>query len=118
MSPNLRDGSWTAIDAIQIGRRFRKDLGDLDALAASIKDVGLLHPIVITPDRHLIAGQRRLAACKRLGWPDVPTTVVDLDQIILGEFAENEYRKDLTLTEKAAIIEALRPKLEAAAKKR
>jgi ParB-like chromosome segregation protein Spo0J len=106
-------------ESIVVGNRFRKELGDLDGLAKSIEEVGLLHPIVISEDGYqLIAGQRRLAACKQLGMSTVPVTIIDLDEIIRGEFAENEYRKDLDPGEKVAIAEALRPKLEAAAKER
>ena len=38
------------VESIQVGRRHRRDLGDLDALAASIERDGLLQPITITPD--------------------------------------------------------------------
>ena len=38
------------IAAIRLGERHRKEMGDLDRLARSIADVGLLQPIVITPD--------------------------------------------------------------------
>ncbi len=59
------------IDQIQIGFRYRKDLGDLKTLAQSIGEVGLLHPVVVTPKGRLIAGQRRLEACRLLGWADI-----------------------------------------------
>ena len=36
------------IDRIQVGYRYRKDLGDLRALADSIAEVGLLHHVVVT----------------------------------------------------------------------
>jgi len=91
------------IDAIRIGERHRKYLGNLEALAQSIADVGLLHPVVVTPDGMLIAGQRRLAAVSILGWADVPVTVVDLEDIVLGERAENMARLDFTPTEAVAI---------------
>jgi ParB family chromosome partitioning protein len=61
---------------IRIGQRHRRDLGDIDALAASISEVGLLHPVVVTPDGRLIAGQRRLEACRSLGWSEVTATVI------------------------------------------
>ncbi len=48
-----------AMSSIKIGARARKALGDLDGLAASIQANGLLHPLVITPTRELIAGERR-----------------------------------------------------------
>jgi hypothetical protein len=38
-----------AHDEIQVGFRYRKDLGDLRTLADSIAEVGLLHPVVVTP---------------------------------------------------------------------
>ena len=50
------------VESIQVGRRHRRDLGDLDALAASIERDGLLQPITITPDGLLVCGVRRLAA--------------------------------------------------------
>ena len=95
------------IDAIIIGERYRHKMGDIDGLAQSIAEVGLLHPIVVTPDGHLIAGARRTEACKRLGWTDIPATVVDLDDIMRGETAENVHRKDFTPTEAVAIGRAL-----------
>ena len=36
------------ITDIKIGNRFRKDLGDIDSLAESIKELGLIEPIVIS----------------------------------------------------------------------
>lgn len=66
------------IEDIRVGERHRKELGDVGALAASIKDIGLLHPIVVTPDGRLIAGERRIEACKRLGWLEIPVRVIDL----------------------------------------
>lgn len=59
------------IDII-VNDRIRKDLGELDKLCNSIKEYGLIQPIVLTvtdrPDEiELVAGGRRLAALKRLG---------------------------------------------------
>jgi ParB family chromosome partitioning protein len=86
------------------GARHRRDMGDIDSPATSITEVGLLHPIVIRVDGTLIAGERRLAACKRLGWVQIPVTVVDLNNIVQGELAENAIRKDFLPSE----IEAIR----------
>jgi N6-adenosine-specific RNA methylase IME4/ParB-like chromosome segregation protein Spo0J len=103
----IEQTSVVEVASIRIGERHRKDLGDVDGLAASIRDVGLLHPVVVTPDRRLIAGRRRLEAVSRLGWAEVPARVVDLEDIVLGEDAENRHRKDLTPTEAVAIAQAL-----------
>ena len=106
------------INKIRVRNRYRKNLGDIGPLAASIKELGLLHPIVIRPDGRLIAGERRLAACKQLGWKTVPVTRVDLNEVIRGEFAENAYRKDFLPSEIEAIRRALEPYEKAAAKER
>jgi ParB family chromosome partitioning protein len=65
-----------AIATIKVGKRHRRDPGDIDALAASIADIGLLHPIIVNEQGLLLAGARRLAACKRLGWKKIPVNVV------------------------------------------
>jgi ParB family transcriptional regulator, chromosome partitioning protein len=64
------------IDSIRVGKRFRKDMGDIDGLAANMDQLGLLQPISIFPDGTLIAGERRLRAAKQLGWKKIPVTVV------------------------------------------
>ncbi len=97
------------IDQIQIGFRYRKDLGDVRALAASIAEVGLLHPVVVTTSGRLIAGQRRMEACRLLGWTEVPVTVVDLLQAARGEAHENFVRKDLLPSEIVALKRAIEP---------
>ena len=80
--------------------------------------VGLLHPVVVRPDGLLIAGERRLVACRQLGWSDVPVTEVDLEQVARGELAENADRKDFLPSEIDAIRKAVAPIEEAAAKER
>ena len=81
-----------------VGERHRRDIGDLDALARSIADHELLHPVVVRPDGQLIAGERRLRAAQLLGWTEIPVTVVNLDAVVKGEFAENAHGKDFTLS--------------------
>src|SRR5215831_2363684 len=107
-----------AINKIKVRSRFRKNLGDINSLATSIEEVGLLHPIVVRADGRLIAGERRLAACKKLNWKSVPVTVLDLNEVIRGEFAENAHRKDFLPSEIDAIRRALLPIEKAAAKER
>jgi ParB/RepB/Spo0J family partition protein len=106
------------ISSIGIGPRYRRDLGDIDGLARSISEVGLLHPIVVRADGTLIAGSRRLAAVKKLGWESIPVTVVDLVEIARGEFAENAESKDFLPTAIDAIRRALEPTAKTAAKGR
>jgi N6-adenosine-specific RNA methylase IME4 len=95
------------VDSIRVGERHRKDLGDIEGLARSINEIGLLHPIVVRPDGTLIAGERRLAACRLLGWQEVPVTVIDLENVVKGERDENMARKDFTPSEAVAIWQAM-----------
>ena len=58
------------------------------------------------------------AALQALGWREVPVTVVDLDKIVRGEFAENAHRKHFLPSEIDAIRRTLEPIERAAAKER
>lgn len=91
-----------AIDQIKVRNRVRKDAGDIEALAASLSAHGLLHPIVLGRDNELIAGGRRLAAAKRLGWKTISAVIVDVekkaDKLEL-ELEENVQRSALSYME-------------------
>lgn len=87
--------------------RIRKDYGDIDELATSIKDLGLLQPIVIKLDGTLIAGGRRLRAMRKLGWVDVPVTYFEVaDDVTLRilEVEENVRRKQMTWQERVLAV--------------
>jgi hypothetical protein len=43
------------IGDVHVGKHYRRGLGDLAGLAASIAEIGLLQPVVIRPDGKLIA---------------------------------------------------------------
>jgi ParB family chromosome partitioning protein len=84
-------------------------LGDADLaeLADSLREHGLVQPIVVRArgDRYqLIAGQRRLAAARKLGWERVPARVLEVEDRQMAEIAivENLQRRDLDALEKAA----------------
>jgi len=101
--------STMPVDAIRVGKRYRQHLGDIGALAASIAEHGLLHPIVVTSEGLLVAGERRLAAVRALGWATVPVTIVDPADLLRAESDENTVRQDFTPSEAVAIADALRP---------
>jgi ParB family chromosome partitioning protein len=98
-----------SVDKIVIDERhrIRKDAGDLTSLIASIQKVGLLNPIVVTEDYRLVAGFRRLSACRKLGWNEIEANVVsykdDLLLLLDAEVEENLVRKDFTAEEIMAI---------------
>jgi ParB family chromosome partitioning protein len=111
------------VDRVVIGDRHRKDMGDLDALAQSIREVGLLQPIVVKElkggpgaaenDRYLlIAGERRLRAVRdKLKHRCIDAYHVtgfgQAADLLRAERDENTCRKDFTPTEAVAIGKAL-----------
>jgi ParB family chromosome partitioning protein len=96
------------ISSIVVGDRFRKEMGDLEGLAESIAELGLLQPIGVTDDFTLIFGERRLRACRDLlGMTEIEVRIIDMPNIVVGENAENEVRKDFTPSERVAIAQAI-----------
>ena len=90
------------LDAINAAGHPRADLGDLARLAESMRAVGLLQPVVVDEWGNLVAGRRRLAAAKLLGWSDIPALVMAFadDAAALAAFRdENIQRKPLTAAE-------------------
>lgn len=90
------------ISEVITGKRMRQ-IGDVSELADSIQEIGLLNPITITKDRRLIAGERRLEACRKLGWTHIQVTEVDLKELDkeLAEIDENLIRSQLTELEES-----------------
>lgn len=108
MAENIID---VQIDLINTNGRFRKDFGDIPALAKSIGELGLLQPIGIDAGYRLVFGERRLRAFKHLGRQDIPARFVNLESLLSGEYAENEFRKDFTMSERVEIGKALEGEL-------
>lgn len=83
------------------------DETEIDSLADSLQEHGLLQPVVVrrVDERYqLVAGERRLRAAIKAGWADVPVQVIEADDRQTAELAivENLQRKDLNPLEKAA----------------
>lgn len=92
----------------------RVEIGDLNDLTASIKEKGVLEPLLVKPSRingrwMIIAGERRWRASKAAGLREVPCIVMDVDDKAIAEIAliENMQRKDLTAWEEADGLAAL-----------
>ena len=83
-----------SISDIKIGKRFRKDLGDISNLARSIERHGLLHPVVISENNDLICGRRRIAAYSKLDRTEIEANVTSsADSAGEAEADENIVRK-------------------------
>ena len=91
------------------------NMEELDVLSKSIAQNGLLSPITVRRDPtgggryFLIAGERRLLACRRLGWEEVPAIVSDAPEANAAVLTliENLHRQDLNCFEEAEGIYAL-----------
>lgn len=105
-----------AVDSLQPGKyqpRTRMDPGSLEELAASIKEQGVMQPILVRPvggGRHeIIAGERRWRAAQLAELADVPCLVREIpDEAALAmSLIENIQREDLNPLEEAAGIQRL-----------
>ena len=85
----------------------RVEIGDLTELTNSIKQNGVLEPLLVKPRGDgtwmIIAGERRWRASNLAGLTEVPCIEFDIDEKTIAEIAliENLQRKDLTVWEEA-----------------
>jgi ParB family transcriptional regulator, chromosome partitioning protein len=111
--PGVREVPITQIEPNPYQPRSHFDEESLAGLTASIREVGVLQPILvreIAPDRFaLIAGERRWRASKRAGLQFIPTIVRDVsDELTLQHaLVENLHRDDLNPLEEAAAYQQL-----------
>lgn len=92
----------------------RVEFGDLDDLVASIREKGILEPLLVRPSEvggrfMIISGERRFRAAGIAGLPEVPCIEMDVDDQAVAEIAliENLQRKDLTPFEEADGLQLL-----------
>ena len=94
----------------------RSEFGDLTELTESIKEKGVLEPLLVKPTDDgkfmIIAGERRWRASQLAGLTEVPCIEMELDEKSVAEIAliENLQRKDLTVWEEADGLAALKEK--------
>lgn len=97
---------------ISAGRNVRVDLTNLDSLARSIEIVGLLQPLIVVPvdvgdatkGVEVIAGHRRLAACRQIGYDPVECALRARGSErwrLHAQLAENLERQTMTQLEQA-----------------
>ena len=92
---------------LQPRRQFVKE--SLEELTNSIKERGIIQPIVVRPDKssegkyEIIAGERRWLAAQNAGLHEIPVVILNVDDVKSLEFAivENVQRQDLNPIEEA-----------------
>ena len=85
------------------------DKSSLEELTNSIKEQGVIQPIVVRPDKsseakyEIVAGERRWLASQNAGLHEVPVVILDIDDVKSLEFSivENVQRQDLNPIEEA-----------------
>lgn len=95
--------------------RKKFDNLDLEELANSIKERGILQPIIVRHSKdengkyEIVAGERRWQAAQRAGLHEIPVIIIDIDNLKSLEFAiiENVQRKDLNIIEEATSYQRL-----------
>ena len=109
------DTKMLHISEVRVAERIRKDNGGLEELANDIREHGLINPITVMEQTEggyvLIAGLRRLKATEQLGAKEIRATVMtalEADEMLMLEIAENEQRKEFTVSEKLAFAEKLK----------
>ena len=109
------DTKMLHISEVRVAERIRKDNGGLEELANDIHEHGLINPITVMEQSEggyvLIAGLRRLKAMERMGAKEIRATVMtalEADEMLVLEIAENEQRKEFTVSEKLAFAEKLK----------
>jgi ParB family chromosome partitioning protein len=91
------------------------DAASISELAGSIRSAGLLQPVILRPitgsrdQFELIAGERRLRACKSLDWTKIPAIVTNATDQDAGVWAliENVHRSDLNPMDRALSLKQL-----------
>jgi len=108
--PNVRMIAINKLDPNP--RQARSELGDIRDLMSSIKEKGVLEPILVRPKDgryEIIAGERRYIASKKVGLKEMPCIEMEVEDNEAMEISliENLQRKNLDVFEEADGLQAL-----------
>jgi len=107
------------VPEIEIGKLFvgkcnvRKEVGDISELIESVRQVGILEPLIVRPTRtnkyEIVVGNRRYRAAETIGLKKIPCIVKEMsdDEAIIASLTENIQRGDLTEEEIAETFSTL-----------
>lgn len=113
---NLSKATTTApitnvlIKDIQVSDRIRESVGDISDLLVSIRQHGLMNPIILDEGLRLIAGERRYTACRELNWKAIPARIIPgltTESRLILELVENVARRDFTWFEECELLARL-----------
>jgi len=112
MSMIVREIELRRIHPSKLNPRLEVDISRLNELAASIREVGLLQPIVLRPvdeEYEVVLGERRYRASQQAGLEKIPAIVRDYtdDEVVQLNLVENIQREELSAIEKGRVCKYL-----------
>jgi ParB family chromosome partitioning protein len=112
MSMIVREIELKRIHPSKLNPRLEVDISRLNELAASIREVGLLQPIVLRPvdeEYEVVLGERRYRASQQAGLEKIPAIVRDYtdDEVVQLNLVENIQREELSAIEKGKVCKYL-----------
>ncbi|NWG10840.1 ParB/RepB/Spo0J family partition protein [Candidatus Bathyarchaeota archaeon] len=112
MSETVKEIELKNIRPSRLNPRLEINIERLNELAASIREVGLLEPIIVRPtngEYEVVVGERRYRASQQAGLEKVPAIIRDYsdDQVVQLNLIENVHREDLNAIEKGKVCKYL-----------
>jgi ParB family chromosome partitioning protein len=112
MSGSIREIDLNKIRLSKLNPRLEVNIERLNELAASIREVGLLEPIIVRPageGYEVVVGERRYRASQQAGLQRIPAVVREYtdDEVVQLNLIENIQREDLSAIEKGKVCKYL-----------
>jgi len=112
MSEFVKEILLARIRPNRLNPRLEINIQRLNELATSIKEIGLLEPIVLRPiesDFEVVVGERRYRACQQAGLEKVPAIIRQYsdEEVVQLNLIENVQREDLSAIEKGKVCKYL-----------
>jgi len=112
MSEYVKEIPLTKIRPSKLNSRLEINIQRLNELATSIKEIGLLEPIVLRPTENeyeVVVGERRYRACQQAGLEKVPAIIRPYsdEEVVQLNLIENVQREDLSAIEKGKVCKYL-----------
>ena len=112
MAETFKEIDIKQIRPSRLNPRLEANMERLNELATSIKEVGLLEPIIVRPvngDFEVVVGERRYRASQQVGLEKVPAIVREYtdDEVVQLNLIENVQREELSAIEKGKVCKYL-----------
>ncbi len=112
MSETIKEIELAHIRPSRLNPRLEVNLERLNELAESIREVGLLEPIIVRPvntEYEVVVGERRYRASQQVGLKKVPSIIREYsdDEVVQLNLIENVHREDLNAIEKGKVCKYL-----------